>query len=598
MDSLLKQTSIGKTELPKLLSLVVTGRNDNYMGNFQYRLATCLNYIARHLRDLGRLNDVEVLITDWNSEVPLSKVLPLSPDAGHICRFVCVPPQIAQTQLQPGEVFYPTCAINTSVRRAQGQFVMLFDADSLFPRYSLQALLDLLDSKTDVLYPLDRVFYFGHRYQVPWEIVQREPSLDEWDRYFVLNNGQLPPDSLPYGLGIFGAAQMMHRSIWHACRGYNQQLRVQGWLDGELTLRVTQRYPWINLASLGISIFHMEHWAHGRRIIGGQSHNVHSVSATFQVNDENWGLGNFELEIQSAENIRPDRSVTNNRSAAWKQTRQQVLIELTEHQLRQHLNQTVCSGRAAPTEWGSFYALAWYSLYHYPRTYLEFGIRSAQAAALVAAACPGVEIYGIDSWASDGAYAAPPPSYATTLLQSVGYRGYIRFIGGEVETAFDRLCASAVGPLQLDLVFLRGDLFGANTLQQIAGVMPHLAPGGALVFTSASREQFDAVWSQVRAQYPNFTFWQCADRHTGLAVTTTLQLDESAPLSSIAEEIRLARAWNRLLISRACFAFWRKRIRSIWEQLRHQPIRRWPAVLRSRWSAFRQRWNKQSARQS
>ena len=50
----------------KLLTVAVTGRNDDYMGNFKYRLTTCLNYLARNLRDLGRLDEVEVLVTDWN----------------------------------------------------------------------------------------------------------------------------------------------------------------------------------------------------------------------------------------------------------------------------------------------------------------------------------------------------------------------------------------------------------------------------------------------------------------------------------------------------------------------------------------------------
>ena len=53
---------------PKLLSMVVMGRNDDYMGNFKYRLSTCINYVARNLKKLGRLDHVELMVTDWNSE--------------------------------------------------------------------------------------------------------------------------------------------------------------------------------------------------------------------------------------------------------------------------------------------------------------------------------------------------------------------------------------------------------------------------------------------------------------------------------------------------------------------------------------------------
>lgn len=72
---------------PKLLSVVVTDSNEDYVGNFKYRLTTCINYIARNLKDLGRLDDLEILVTDWNSGVPLSKVLALSPEAKQIWDF-------------------------------------------------------------------------------------------------------------------------------------------------------------------------------------------------------------------------------------------------------------------------------------------------------------------------------------------------------------------------------------------------------------------------------------------------------------------------------------------------------------------------------
>lgn len=71
----------------KLLSVVVIGRNDNYMGNFKYHLTTCLNYISRNLKDLGRLDDVEILVIDWHSDIPLSKVLALGLEARQIWDF-------------------------------------------------------------------------------------------------------------------------------------------------------------------------------------------------------------------------------------------------------------------------------------------------------------------------------------------------------------------------------------------------------------------------------------------------------------------------------------------------------------------------------
>jgi len=580
----------------KLLSVVVTGRNDDYMGNFKYRITTCLNYLARNLKDLGRLDDVEIIVTDWNSDVPLAKELSLSPEAGRICRFVYVPPKVALALQQPGEVFCPTCAMNASLRRGQGKFLMMFDADSMISRHSLRALLDLLDGKLAVPFRLERVFFFCSRHNVPWEVVQREPGLEGWDRYLLLSGGQLPRDPASLsGLGIAGAAQMMHRSIWHACRGYNQQLRIQGWLDAELTLRVTQYYPWVDLSSIGVSLFHMEHWPRSRRVPGAQAHNPPHVSSTFVVNDENWGLGNYELDIHMAENIcEPSRVIGPSEIvglvAPWNKTRREVLAELTGQPVREHVRRTVHRWKVAPAEWGTMYALAWYSLYHYPRSYLEFGIRDGYAAAVVAAACPGVEIYGIDSWQAGDSRPVPPPDYATGILQHVGHRGYTRLVSGEPHTAFRRLCDSSVGPLSLDLVLVRGDLFGTDAVQQLSDLVPHLAPGGALVFTCTSQAVFETVWSEMQEKFSQFTYWQCKSRNTGLALAASLQSGNSGRPSD-AEEIVLAAAWRGLKLNRwvSFLSLWQGRFRRIWDQLQNEPVRCWPRVLWLWWMGWQRR---------
>ena len=519
----------------KLLSVVVTGRNDNYMGNFKYRIITCLNYLACNLRDIERLDDVEVLVTDWGSDVPLAKVLPLSPEAGRICRFVYVHPTITRA-VQPDGSFCQACAVNVSLRRGKGEFLALLDTDGLFPRHSLQVLLDLLDGKLAVPFDINRMFFLLPRYKVPWEVMQREPTLEEWDRYLLLNAGSLPRAQELSGLGMASSGQMMHRSLWHACRGYDQQLRYWGWSDAELTLRVTQYYPWVDLSSLGVSLFHMEHWPRNRPVSGVQRHNPHYVSPTFEVNDENWGLANYKMDIQTAENIVESFRTTKSsgivsQTEPGNKTRRELVAELTNHVVRKHAQTVIQSWRVNSAEWESLCALSWYSLYYYPRAYLEFGIQNAQAAAVVSAACPGVEIYGIDSWqASNNRCSVPPPDYVASMLRRVGYRGYMRFVSGDACTAFRRLQDSSVGPLLLDFALVRGDMFGADVTQQLKNLVPHMAPGGMVVFTCASTDSFQRVWSEMQARFAQFTYLRCKTGRTGLILAASLQNDDlSAP---------------------------------------------------------------------
>ncbi|MCX5999863.1 MAG: hypothetical protein NTU41_09835, partial [Chloroflexi bacterium] len=373
----------------KLLSVVVSGRNDEYMGNFKYRITTCLNYLARHLADLGHLDDVEVLVTDWGSTVPLAKVLPLSPEAGHMCRFVYVPPSITGI-VRPDGDFAPYWAANVGLRRGKGEFLLLSDADCLFPRRSLQTLLDMLDGKLVLPFDVNRTFFYFCRHQVPWEIVQRRPTLEEWDRYLLFKAGSLPADQGLPGLGIAGSGQMMHRSMWYECRGYDQRLIGQAYGDAELTLRVTQCYPWMDLSGVGISAFHMMHWPHNRQ---GPYRNAvinpRIVSPAMQVNDENWGLGNHQLDVQAAESIIASPQTTESLEAAnpiepWGQTKNELVSELGSHSVREHVQRSFHARGSDPAESESLCALSWYSLYHYPRVYMEFGIRKESAAVVAA----------------------------------------------------------------------------------------------------------------------------------------------------------------------------------------------------------------------
>jgi hypothetical protein len=78
-----------------LLSLDLCSRNDDFQGDPRWRLETTLNHAARQAALLGRLNDVEIVVADWGSEVPLRDVVALTEDAAQITRFVTVPVALA-----------------------------------------------------------------------------------------------------------------------------------------------------------------------------------------------------------------------------------------------------------------------------------------------------------------------------------------------------------------------------------------------------------------------------------------------------------------------------------------------------------------------
>ena len=65
----------------KLLTIVVIGRNDNYKGDFNKRLENSINYNCQKVNELGYNSRIEILLVDWNSEVPIQNDLILNEEA-------------------------------------------------------------------------------------------------------------------------------------------------------------------------------------------------------------------------------------------------------------------------------------------------------------------------------------------------------------------------------------------------------------------------------------------------------------------------------------------------------------------------------------
>ena len=65
----------------KLLSLILCSRNDSYMGNSRWRLEVTLNLALINAKRANFLEDLEIIVSDWGSEIPLRDVLQLVPEA-------------------------------------------------------------------------------------------------------------------------------------------------------------------------------------------------------------------------------------------------------------------------------------------------------------------------------------------------------------------------------------------------------------------------------------------------------------------------------------------------------------------------------------
>ena len=284
-----------------ILSLVVCSRNDQYSGDSVYRLQTSLNFLAFQVVSLGLEGKVEVIVTDWGSETPLREVLGLTQDAASMTRFLEIPPELA-LRTQQDSPFTEVVANNSAIRRANGTYIGRIDQDTLVGRRFLRQFFDRVEGGGDRSIQIDLGFIFIGRRHVPLGFVRELPSLDTVVSYIGAFKTLLPPDGVfqrpwfdaPVGIIV------MHRDLWHECRGYDEQLIYWGFMDTDLGLRIGRQYAVINAAA-GFSrdFFHLSHTTH-RLKVTNRKKNPRTMPRSFAPNDENWGLVRYKLEAQPA----------------------------------------------------------------------------------------------------------------------------------------------------------------------------------------------------------------------------------------------------------------------------------------------------------
>lgn len=287
--------SIVKPQSP-LLSLIYVARNDNYMGNFRWRFETALNYLANNLLALGRLDDVEVLITDWGSDEPLHTALTLSLAARRIVRYLIVPPQIAREE-QRDSPFPIVIAQNAAVRRCRGEFIAQTDSDIMFTPEFLAVFFKALDARQASGIALDRALVFAKRRHVPWSYAAENPPMSEM-HWYLQRFGRFLPVERFLGFTFAGTGLMlMHRDLWSDCGGYDERLIYWGWMEIDLGLRVRRKYPLFDLHQIGLTAYHLEHYPSRRASNNPRKLNPTDWNNAFQPNAEDWGLSDRSLDI-------------------------------------------------------------------------------------------------------------------------------------------------------------------------------------------------------------------------------------------------------------------------------------------------------------
>jgi hypothetical protein len=272
------------------------------MGNSLWRLQTTLNYVAEEVSALGRMDDVEVVVTDWGSERPLREVLQLTPAATRIVSFLLVPPDLAR-QLQKDSPFPEVLALNAAARRVSGHYIGRIDQDTLVGRLFLETFFELVENKRELEVPLNTALLFSNVRMVPYRFAVRCLSLNATKQYISRFGSKLQIEKTSHSpfyhhsVGIW----LLPTAIWHECGGYNEDMLYMNAMEITMIQRLLGKYKIIDLGKLiNFDFYHLEHyhpWVPRRSSVYRKTNDISGRTFEFNPNGNNWGLRMHLLSV-------------------------------------------------------------------------------------------------------------------------------------------------------------------------------------------------------------------------------------------------------------------------------------------------------------
>lgn len=252
----------------KRLSVIITGRNDNYDGNFDERLAVAFS------KNINSLPKAEFIFVEWNPYLdrPLSSEKLKKIFKNHIKYYAVHPKYHKQYCTIDGFLEYP--AKNIGVRKSTGQFILCTNSDIVFSPEVINGLKRGLDH--DTVYRATRVDINPKYMDVKFPLPEKQKIRE--------NKG------ITNACGDF---LMLHRDIWYESTGYCEAFPEQRIHKDSFLVHILININGMKWTNLGI----ISHWHHktswselytNRPGIGNPYWNYKECG--FEKNLDTWGL--------------------------------------------------------------------------------------------------------------------------------------------------------------------------------------------------------------------------------------------------------------------------------------------------------------------
>jgi hypothetical protein len=242
-----------RTDSAPFVSIVLTGRNDNYGGDFAARFFRTIHFNHRELTERGISH--EIVFVEWaplrDSPLLFDQIFDAVPDLDRrVCWWYVVDPCYQQTlSLNPRLEYLEFLAKNVGIRRARGRFVLTTNCDVSFGRRVFEALQHR-ELERRVLYRAPR-----HDLNLP-------EDLDAIDWGVLENPANLagPAHRLkpPYMGSATGDFVLLDRESFHEIRGFNEVYRVAR-IGIDRNVIVKALASGLEIRDVGGPVYHQNH---------------------------------------------------------------------------------------------------------------------------------------------------------------------------------------------------------------------------------------------------------------------------------------------------------------------------------------------------
>lgn len=236
---------------PLRLSIVLTGRNDNYGGDFNQRFFRALRFNVSVLLDAGI--DFEVVFVEWapiEDRERLSTILVREFAEQLGTRLTaCVVDGRYHTamNLNPKVRYLEFVAKNVGLRRAAGHLVLSTNSDVFLSRHVVHSLQSNLDTDTVYRAPRYDIRLGVDQSHLTWDVLEDERNH--------VRRPVLEPPLLAGGTGDFLLAS---RECFHRLRGFNEVYRLaRAGIDFNFLLKAYTSGA--RIVDIGGPVYHVNH---------------------------------------------------------------------------------------------------------------------------------------------------------------------------------------------------------------------------------------------------------------------------------------------------------------------------------------------------